>query len=97
MYGLISNLKATAGDRDQLIQILLEGTQAMPGCLQYVVSADAEEADGLWVTEVWETEAAHQDSLKLPRVQAAIAAGRPLIAGMGARHVVTPVGGVGIG
>ena len=52
----------------------------MPGCLSYVVAADAAEGDALWVTEVWESQARHQASLQLPAVQAVIAKGRPLIA-----------------
>jgi len=35
----------------------------MPGCLSYVVAADATELDALWVTEVWESQASHQASL----------------------------------
>ena len=96
MYGLIGRMTATPGQRDALIGILLEGTGAMPGCLSYIVAADPANADAIWITEVWDSEASHQASLSLPAVQAAIAQGRPLIAGFDSRTVTTPVGGVGL-
>ena len=96
MYGLIGKITATAGQRDALAAILLEGTQSMPGCLSYVVAADATDADALWVSEVWDSQASHQASLKLPAVQAAIAKGRPLIAGFSNRVETMPLGGHGL-
>jgi quinol monooxygenase YgiN len=96
MYGLIGKITATAGQRDALAAILLDGTGAMPGCLSYVVAADPANADALWVTEIWTDRAAHQASLQLPAVQAAIARGRPLIAGFSDRVETTPLGGVGL-
>jgi quinol monooxygenase YgiN len=96
MYGLIGKMTAVAGQRDALAAILIDGTAAMPGCLSYVVAADATEPDALWVTEVWDSQASHKASLQLPGVQAAIAKGRPLIAGFGTRVETAPIGGFGI-
>jgi quinol monooxygenase YgiN len=96
MYGLIGKLKATVGQRDPLIAILIEGTAAMPGCFSYVVARDATEAEAIWVTEVWESQAKHQESFALPAVQMAMAKGRPLIAAMGERFETNPVGGYGL-
>lgn len=97
MYGLIGKMLAVPGQRDALVSVLLEGTSAMPGCLSYIIAADPADANAIWITEVWESEANHKASLSLPAVQAAIAKGRPLIAGFGERFVTTPVGGVGLG
>jgi quinol monooxygenase YgiN len=97
MYGLIGKIMAVAGQRDALAAILLDGTQAMPGCLSYVVATDPADADALWITEVWDSATSHQASLKLPAVQAAIAKGRPLIAGFSNRVETVPLGGVGLG
>ena len=96
MYGLIGRMKAIPGQRNALAAILLEGTGEMPGCLSYIVARDPADADALWITEVWESEADHKASLQLPSVQAAIARGRPLIAGFGERFVTSPVGGHGL-
>jgi len=96
MYGLIGKMLTTPGQRDALAAILLEGTGEMPGCLSYVVAADPEDPDGLWVTEVWDSRESHRASLSLPAVQAAIARGRPLIAGFGERRETVPLGGYGL-
>ena len=96
MYGLIGRMKTTAGKRDELAAILLESIVDMPGCLSYVVANDPKDADALWVTEVWETEADHKASLALPNVKDAIAKGRPLIASFDEYHETEPVGGHGI-
>lgn len=92
MYGLIGKIKATPGSRDALMNILLEGTRDMPGCLSYIIAADANDPDALWITEVWDSAESHKASLSLPPVQDAIAKGRPLIAGFGERFETVPVG-----
>jgi quinol monooxygenase YgiN len=93
MYGLIGKMRAQPGQRDALIAILLEGTAAMPGCLSYAIAKDKLDADALWITETWVDQDSHKASLSLPAVQAAIAKGRPLIAGFGERFETEPVGG----
>ncbi len=96
MYGLIGKMRAQPGQRDALIAILLEGTASMPGCLSYGIAKDKLDADALWITETWADQASHKASLSLPSVQAAIAKGRPLIAGFGERFETEPVGGHGM-
>ncbi|WP_321164042.1 putative quinol monooxygenase [Sphingomonas sp. Root710] len=96
MYGLMGRMIAQPGQRDALIAILLEGTGDMPGCLSYVVARDAKDENAIWVTEVWDSKEAHAASLKLPAVQAAIAKGRPLIAGFDSYTETSPAGGVGL-
>lgn len=95
-YGLIGKMIATPGDRDALIAILQEGTAAMPGCLSYILAEDPTDANAIWITEVWDNKASHTASLALPGVRAAIARGRPLIAGFGERFETVPVGGHGL-
>ena len=96
MYGLITKISAVPGQRDALAAILVDGTQAMPGCISYVVASDPADAHALWITEVWDSQASHQASLALPAVQAAIAQGRPMIAGFGSRVETVPIGGFGM-
>lgn len=96
MYGLIGKLNAVPGQRDALAAILVEGTQAMPGCLSYIVASDPADDNALWITEVWDSQERHKASLSLPAVQAAIAKGRPMIAGFGTRVETVPIGGYGI-
>lgn len=96
MYGLIGKFTASPGQRDTLIALLLEGVDAMPGCLSYVVSRDPREPDAIWVTEVWDSEASHQASLQLPAVKDAITRALQLIADFGSPQIVEPVGGHGL-
>ena len=95
MYGLIGKIKTKPGQRDAFAALLVQAMQAMPGCLSYVVAADATDADALWITEVWDSAEHHKASLELPAVRAALVAGRPMIAGFGERFETQPIGGFG--
>jgi len=97
MYGLIGRIIAAEGRRDELIEILLQGTGGMPGCLSYVVARDPGDPRAIWITEVWADAESHKRSLTLPAVQAAIARGKPLITRFAERFVTEPVGGEGAG
>ena len=97
MYGLIVKMRAKPGQRDLLLAILAEGTSGMPGCLSYVIAKDPADADALWITEAWVSAERHRASRDLPAVRAAVAKGRPLIAGMDHRFETQPVAGVGPG
>lgn len=96
MYGLIQKIHVAEGQRDALIEILLDGIAGMPGCLSYVVAKDQDDADALWVSEVWDSKESHENSLSLPSVKNALAQGRPLIEGFGERFETEPVGGHGL-
>ena len=96
MYGLIGKISTVPGQRDALAAILLEGTNAMPGCRSYVVARDPGDENALWITEVWDSQESHKASLSLPAVQAAIAKGRLMIAGFSNRVETVPLGGHGI-
>ena len=96
MYGLIGKMRAQPGQRDALIAILLAGSGGMPGCLSYVVAKDPADADGIWITEVWDSQESHQASLALPSVKEAIGKGRPLIAGFDQQIPTEPIGGIGL-
>lgn len=96
MYGLIGKMIAAPGQREALLAVLLEGVEGMPGCLSYIVAKDGKDENALWITEVWDSQESHAASLKLPSVQAAIAKGRPMIAGFGDFVVTAPAGGIGL-
>jgi quinol monooxygenase YgiN len=94
MFGLIGKMKAKPGQRAALAALVAGGSDTMPGCLSYIVAEDLADADALWVTEVWESKAAHEASLSLPAVRDAIARGRPLIAGFESGAETRPISGV---
>lgn len=95
IYGLIGQLNAAPGKRDDLIAILIEASAAMEGNLLYLVAEDLADPDLIWITEVWRTRTDHANSLKPAAVQAAIARARPLIAGFGLRAETRPVNHAG--
>lgn len=97
MYGLIGQIVAAPGCREEVVAALLEGSREMPGCLSYVVALDPSDPDAVWITEAWVDEESHRASLELPAVRHAIERARPHIVGFGARHVTIPVGGPGLG
>ena len=96
MYGLIGKMTSKPGQRDGLVALLLQGAVDLPGCLSYIIARDTGDEDALWITEVWEDESNHHDSLQLPSVRDAIAKAMPLIAGIEPGVITDPVGGVGL-
>ncbi|MCA9733078.1 MAG: antibiotic biosynthesis monooxygenase [Deferribacteres bacterium] len=92
MFGLIGKIIALPEKRDELIAILIEGTNDMPGCLSYIVAKDKTDKEAIWITEVWTDSAKHRESLSLPNVQAAIQKGKPLIVSFDTRFETEPVG-----
>jgi quinol monooxygenase YgiN len=93
-FGLIGQMLAKPGKREELAGYLKEASGAMPGCLSYVVALDTANADAIWITEVWDSRESHQASLKLPAVRAAIEKARPIIAGFPQHFETIPVAGV---
>ena len=94
-YGLLGQMMAQPGQRAALAAILSEGTDQMPGNIAYLIGEDSANPDALWIVELWTDKAAHEASLQLPAVQAAIKKGRPLIAGFGTRAEFKPVAKAG--
>lgn len=94
MFGMIGRLKAKPGQRAALAGFLAAGSEAMAGCISYIVAEDLADADALWVTEIWESKEAHDASLSLPAVRDAISKGRPLIVGFDSGAQTRPISGV---
>lgn len=95
MYGLIGRFRAVEGKRDDLIAVMLEGSVPMAGCRSYVIARDPGSEDGIWITEVWDSQESHKASLTIPEVKATIAKAMPLIAGFEERFETEPKGGIG--
>jgi quinol monooxygenase YgiN len=97
-YGLFGKINTHPGQRDALVEILLEAAASLradPDCMLYVVSTSPTEPDVVYVTEAWSSQAAHEASLAREDVRALIQRGMPLIAG-GERTELVPVGGKGL-
>jgi quinol monooxygenase YgiN len=98
-FGLHGRIEAQPGRGEELAQLLLEAAEGLgsnPDCELYVVARAEDDPDAVWVTEVWASREAHAASLEDEAVKAAIARGRPLIAGFSDRVETLPLGGKGL-
>ena len=79
----VGTLGAAPGKRDELVALLTEHNESLTdvGCQAYEVGVNDDHPDTVFVVEHWETAEAHQASLTLPQVQAAITRARPLLDG----------------
>ena len=97
--GLVTSFRAQPGQGAALAELLVEAADALdanPDCELYVVSRAPDDLDAVWVSEVWTSSDAHRASLQDQRVRELIAKARPLIAGLGQRCELSPVGGKGL-
>jgi quinol monooxygenase YgiN len=99
-YGLHGGLQAQPGQGPALAAILLEAARLMsgaPGCRLYLVSRDTAVPETIYITEVWESEADHDNSLALPGVRDLISRAMPLLAaGPEQGQQLTVLGGHGL-
>jgi quinol monooxygenase YgiN len=97
-YGYIGSMKTQPGQRDEVVAILLVGTDGLRdhGCHLYVVSVSETDEDTIWVSEVWESKEHHDASLQLPETKASISKAIPMLTGEFTRQEVTVAGGLGV-
>jgi len=97
-YGYIGSMRTKASCRDPVIEILLGGADGLraAGCQVYAVCTDADDADVIWVTEIWDSAAAHDASLQLPAAREAIGRAMPMLTGEFSRQELSVVGGLGV-
>jgi quinol monooxygenase YgiN len=98
-FGLCGTMIARTGQRDALLALLLEAADLIadaPGCEVWIVNTIPDHPDALWVTEVWRSQGDHAASLTNEAVREIIGRARPLIAGIGERFILEPVGGKGL-
>lgn len=76
-------LGVVPGKRDELVARLTQRNDTLKqiGCRAYEVGVNDDDPDTVFVVELWESAEAHQASLAVPEVQAAISAVRPLLSG----------------
>jgi len=97
VYGMIAKITATAGKRDELIEVLTKSTSQMPGCFSYIVAKDSRDPNVVWVTEVWDNAASHEASFSLPEVKSAISRAKSFVAAFERVAITTPVQQMGLG
>jgi quinol monooxygenase YgiN len=99
LFSMYGKLVAQPGQRDALVKNMLRAAELMKsvnGCLLYVVNTSVDDPDAVWITEIWQDEAAHGASLSMPGVRDLILETMPLVAGSPEGTRVKPVGGKGL-
>lgn len=81
MFGQINRITAVAGKRDEVIGLVMSGSDKMPGCCSYIVARDADNVDVIWVTKVWDSADMQAASMDIPDVKASVEQAMPMIAG----------------
>lgn len=97
-YALCGKFIVEPRDRDALVTILSTAADLMAqaeGCRAYIVYTETADDSAVWVTELWDSQDAHDQSLTLPGVSNLIAQARPLIRGI-EQHVLVPRHGKGL-
>jgi quinol monooxygenase YgiN len=100
MYAMTGKLTVRAGKRNDLVEILLEASDAvaqLPGCHAYIVNENVADETSVLIFEIWNDKEAHDASLKDDRVRSLIAKAMPLMAGAPDGVELKVVGGYGIG
>ncbi|MFD1738868.1 putative quinol monooxygenase [Bacillus salitolerans] len=95
-FGLFGKLIAKDGERETLVNILLEAAESMENldeCEVYLVNVSSDEPNSVFVYEVWKDENAHKASLSLEVTQTLIQRAKPIIAGMERISTLLPIGG----
>lgn len=87
-FAVVGTLVAKPGKRDEVVAVLtrLNPDLASAGCLLYEVGVNDDQPDTVFVAELWESTQAHQASLQLDSVRAAIAKAMPLLTGEMSGH-----------
>jgi quinol monooxygenase YgiN len=96
---LLNRLTARPGQRQPLVEILLESGKLFddnPACLLYLVSESADDPNLVWVVDLWTSQEAHAEALKARELRPFVERAMPLLEGPPEQLEVRPVGGKGL-
>lgn len=98
MYGRHGRMGTKPGRRDTVVSVLLRDVDQLAdaGCFLYVVHTDPDDANAVWVTEVWRSAQDHQAFLELPSVKMAIVEAMPMLSGEFSSAEFHTIGGLGL-
>ena len=83
-YLLHGKLTAKEGHSNELANILIEASKlvsTIKGCKLYVISKDGNDTNSVFVTEIWDSKEAHDNSLKVEGVKELIMKAMPILGG----------------
>jgi len=83
-YLLQGKLTAKDGQRQALAEILITASKLMAtakGCSLYAVALDEQDANSVYITEIWDSKEDHDNSLKVEGVRELIMTAMPILDG----------------
>lgn len=83
-YLLQGKLTAKDGQRQSLAEILIKVSKLMAtakGCHLYAVALDEQDSNSVYITEIWDSKADHDNSLKVDGVRELIMTAMPILDG----------------
>ena len=82
-FANIGFLGVKPGHRDAVVEILIRSNPELKaiGCVSYEVGINSDFPNTVFIAELWQSLEAHQESLGLPSVQAAIKEAMPFLSG----------------
>jgi quinol monooxygenase YgiN len=95
-FALLNRLTAKPGQRDRVVEILVESGKlfdANPACRLYLVAESEDDPNLIWVADLWTSEQEHAEALKMPEMRPFVEESMPLLEGMPEQIRVRPVGG----
>lgn len=97
-YGYTGTMRTRSGRRDEVVALLTRDVDKLRsvGCRVYAVAVSDDDPDLVWVYEIWESKAHHDDSLQLPSVKLAIEEAMPMLTGEFSGSELAVVGGLGV-
>ena len=99
-YLLHGKLTAKPGHQEELADILIQASQLVStakGCKLYAVSNDKDDANSVYVTEIWDSKDDHDNSLQIEGVRELIMKAMPLFDGQPTKgQELEILGGTGI-
>ncbi|NHE57208.1 putative quinol monooxygenase [Cyclobacterium plantarum] len=99
-YLLNGKLTAKPGHQEALAAILLQASELVAtakGCRLYVIGQNPDDPHSVYITEIWDSKADHDQSLKVEGVRELISQAMPLLDGPPAKgQELELLGGAGI-
>jgi quinol monooxygenase YgiN len=98
-YALLNRLTAKQGQRDEVVQNLIESGTLFDhnaACLLYLVTEPADDPDAIWVVDLWTSEEEHARALQAPELQSYVAKTVPLLERMPEQIELRTRGGKGL-
>ena len=98
-YALLNKLTAKPGQRQRVVEILLESGRLFddtPSCLLSFVSEASDDPNEIWVVDVWTSKEQHAAALRVPELRPFVEQAMPLLEAMPEQTEIRPVGGKGL-